>query len=239
MRWEHRPARDFGLRPLERLRSLGRERGLVGLATHWCWLGGARLYLRLAHRIRVEGRQHLPTRPPFVLIANHASHLDALALCTALGTRAGLRTFPLAAADTFFTNAGSSAFASFAVNALPVWRGRTQRHDLALLRERLLADGIGYVLFPEGTRSRDGRMAAFRPGLGALVAGTDVPVIPCRLTGAFEAWPATRRWPHPGRRLRLVIGPPLRFAEVPNNAAGWAAIAARCEAAVRALSEGE
>ncbi|HYC14563.1 MAG TPA: 1-acyl-sn-glycerol-3-phosphate acyltransferase, partial [Stellaceae bacterium] len=77
MDWKLKPAGDFGLSLRERLGSLRRELGFLGTATHWCWREIVRLYLRVFHRLRVEGREHLP-EAPFVMIANHASHLDTL-----------------------------------------------------------------------------------------------------------------------------------------------------------------
>ena len=234
--WQFKPARDHGLPPLQRLRSLGREHGLAGLAAHWLWLRAARGYLAAAHGLRVEGGGNLPAETPFVVVANHASHLDALALCAALRGRAALVAHPLAAGELFFGTAGASAFAAFAINALPVWRGHTRPGDLAAMRAHLVEDKLVYVLFPEGTRSRDGTMAPFQPGIGALVAGTDVPVVPCFLAGAFAAWPAHRRLPQLGRPLRLAIGPPLRFQDVPNDRAGGVEVAAKCRHAVLALA---
>ena len=64
------------------------------------------------------------------------------------------------------------------------------------------------------------------------VACTPVPVYPCRLFGAFEAWPATRRCPKPGR-VRLRVGEPLRFQGEANDADGWSRVAAALEEAVR------
>ena len=231
--WEFRPARDHGLRPAERLRSMGRERGLGGLATGAAWRGLVRLYLRLAHRLRVEGLERLPP-PPFVMVANHASHLDALTLAAALPRVLARRAYALAAGDTFFGSLGASAFAAYAVNALPVWRKRTTAGDLDAMRARLMEDGAVLILFPEGTRSRDGAMARFQPGIGALVAGREVPVVPCYLDGAFTCWPAGRRWPLPGP-LRLFVGAPLHFHDVAANRAGMTEVARVCEAAVREL----
>jgi 1-acyl-sn-glycerol-3-phosphate acyltransferase len=81
-------------------------------------------------------------------------------------------------------------------------------------------------------------MAGFQPGIGALVAGTGVPVVPCFLEGAFAAWPPMRRFPRPGR-LRLRIGAPVRCDDLPPGRAGWEDTARRCEAAVRALMPGQ
>jgi 1-acyl-sn-glycerol-3-phosphate acyltransferase len=233
MEFKLRPARDHGLETADRLRSLSRERGLGSLVLGRAWRAGLRGYLAAFHRLEVTGRENLP-EPPFVLIANHSSHLDALTLSGVLRGEAARRAHALAAGDTFFGSTLSSAFAAYAVNALPVWRKRTKAGELATLRERLVEDRLVYILFPEGTRARDGRMAAFQPGIGVLVAGTDVPVVPAFLDGCHAAWPPERRYPAP-RKLRLAIGAPLRFADVPATRVGWEETARRCEAAVRAL----
>ncbi len=234
MEWQFRPARDTELSPLARLRSHSREVGLVGAVAQGVWRRGVRRYLRLFHRLEVMGRENLPPQPPFVLIANHTSHLDAMSLGAMLRGPAARRAFALAAGDVFFGSVRSSAFAAWAVNALPVWRKRTSAKDLNGLRDRLKEDELVYILFPEGTRSRSGQMGRFLPGIGALVAGGSVPVVPCYLEGAYACWPAGRRLPRPGP-LRLVIGAPLDFSATGNDKAGWMEVARRCEEAVRGL----
>ena len=233
MEWQLKPARDFGLSLRRRLASLTRELGFLATATHWCWRELVRGYLCLFHRLEVTGLDHLP-EPPFVVIANHSSHLDALTLASAMPARLVDRIHPIAADDTFFTSFASSTFAAFAINALPLRRKATKPADLAMLRTRLVEDRLVYILFPEGTRSRSGEMAPFKPGIGVLVAGTTIPVVPCCLEGAFAALPPHRNWPR-FTQLRLKIGAPLSFVEIASERAGWAAAAARCEAAVREL----
>lgn len=233
MEFDLRPARDHGMKPEDRLRSLSRERGLGSLLLGRAWRAGLRGYLGLMHRLVVTGRENLP-EPPFVMIGNHCSHLDALTLAAVLRGDAARRAHALAAGDTFFSSTLSSVFAAYAVNALPVWRKKTRSGELATLRERLVADRLVYILFPEGTRARDGVMAGFQPGIGVLVADTAVPVVPCYLEGCHAAWPAHRRWPRPAP-VRLSIGAPLTFADQPATRAGWEETARRCEAAVRAL----
>ena len=231
--WSLRPARDHGLSPDERLRSQGRERGLGSLVTGSVWRFAVRAYLTVFHQLRVVGIEHVPA-PPFVMIANHSSHLDALTLAAALPWSAARHAFALAAGDTFFTSTPASVFAAYAVNALPVWRARTTAADLLGLRARLMEDGVVYILFPEGTRSRTGEIGPFKPGIAALVAGTAVPVVPCYLHGAAAAWPAGRTMPRPGR-LQLRIGPPLNFSGAASDRAGGQAVADACREAVVAL----
>ncbi len=234
--WKLKPAADLGLSSRERLKSLRRESGLIGAGLHLAWWALVKLYLRLFHRLSITGREHLPQAPPFVMVANHSSHLDALVLSAALPARLCNRAFPIAAGDHFFTSAPVSAFAAVAMNALPLWRKRTRMEHLEALRARLVEQGCVYILFPEGTRARDGVMIAFKPGLGSVVAASDVPVVPCYIDGAFDAFPAQAKWPRPAP-VTVRIGLPLVFAELANDKRAWAEIAARTEAAVRELME--
>ena len=232
--WDFRPARDLGLSGFARLRSHRREAGLSSRMTNALWRAGVRSYLAAAHRLTVLGGEHIPLEPPFVMVCNHTSHLDAMALSAALPGAIAARAVPLAAGNVFFRTVTSAAFAAIALNALPVWRAETSAADLAFLRLRLIDDRLIFILFPEGTRARNGCMARFRPGLGAFVAGSAVPVLPCFLHGAHACWPAHRRFPRPGR-LRLVIGNPLRFDAVANDRDGWLHVAQIAEEAVRAI----
>src|SRR4029077_12261338 len=85
------------------------------------WRQVIRFYLRAFHRLSVTGLDNLP-EPPFVMVANHASHLDILALATVLPARYFERVHPIAADDVFFSSFASSVFAAFAVNAFPLKR---------------------------------------------------------------------------------------------------------------------
>lgn len=234
--WQYKPAGDLGLKPEESLRSLRREAGLVATITQSAWRVVVRLYLRGYHRLRVEGAEHLPAQAPFVMVANHSSHLDALTLASALPWRLRQRVFPIAAGDVFFETPAVALFSAMTLNALPMWRKSCGPHAMRELRERLIGEPAIYVLFPEGTRSRDGQMSKFKPGIGMLVAGAPAPVVPCYLHGAFAACPPDKTLPRP-RPLHLRIGPPLSFATTTNERAGWQEIAARLEAAVAALRD--
>ena len=230
-----RPARDLGLAPLERLRSVRRESGPVLTACHLAWAVCTRAYFKLWHGLAVDGRHHLPVEPPFVVCSNHTSHLDALALAAPLPVGLRDRVFSLAAGDVFFESAIPTAFAAGFVNALPVWRKRRTPRALQELREKLLETPCGFILFPEGARSRDGKSLPFKSGIGMLVAGTDVPVVPCQLSGTYDALPAGCKVPR-RRRIAIRVGEPVRFADVPNERAGWEHVAAVVEERVRGLA---
>ena len=233
--WDYRPAADLGLPAGERFRSLRRENGLISTGLHLAWWSAVRGYLGVWHRLAVTGREHLPVRPPFVLVANHTSHLDALVLAATLSWRLRDRVFPIAAGDVFFQTPLASAFAAGMLNALPMWRKKCGPRALEQLRRRLVEEPCGYIIFPEGGRSRDGAMLPFKPGLGMMVAGTDVPVVPCHLDGCHQALPADRRIPS-RRPIRARIGAPFTFASVSNDRDGWVHITAALEERVKALA---
>jgi 1-acyl-sn-glycerol-3-phosphate acyltransferase len=219
------------------MRSARREADLV----EWTIARGAgvllRGYLRLWHRLRVSGGEHIPVEPPFVMVANHTSHLDALALGATLPRHLRARALPLAAADHFFETLPRAALTAVLLGALPLSRRSAGRHELGELRARLVEERCIYILFPEGTRARDGRLAPFRPGIGRLVAGSEVPVVPCWIEGAFAAWPAERRRPRRAP-VSVRVGEPRCFAGTTSEPAGCRAVAEQLRALVEALGTG-
>ena len=235
--WNYEPAKDLELPPVARARSLNRESGIWSTCGHLAWHSLTRAYVAVYHRLAVEGREHLPSAPPFILIANHTSHLDSIVLGAVLSCKWCDRVFPVAAGDVFFESPVRSLFSAQLINALPMWRKHCGPHALAELKDRLLNEPCGYILFPEGGRSREGTLLHFKAGLGMIVAGTPVPVVPCSIIGASTAMPPGSRLPRP-RKLRLKIGPPLSFESVPNARAGWEQIAREAEEAVRRLGDG-
>jgi 1-acyl-sn-glycerol-3-phosphate acyltransferase len=233
--WQLKPAGDLQLDPASRWRDYHRESGLVSNVARLCWWSTVKSLLKVVHRLEVHGREHVPGVPSYVLVANHASHLDALVLGSTLPLRVRDQLFPLAAGDVFFEAPAVAAFSATVLNALPVWRKNCGAHAIKDLRQRLISEPSIYILFPEGGRSRDGKMLPFKPGIGMMVAQTNVPVIPCHLTGTFEAFPANTRVPRP-HKIRLHIGAPRVFADVPNKRDGWEHIAHLLEQDVTSLA---
>ena len=233
--WKLQPATDLGLPYRQRLESPQRESGLVEWMMHHVTWSSLAVFLRVHQDIKIFGRQRLPAKPPFVIVANHTSHLDALALGAALGLKCRGNISPLAAADIFFDSTLKAMFAAFCLNATPMQRKRAASHSIRNMREQLQHHEASYVLFPEGTRSRDGNLTRFKPGIGMLVAETQVPVIPCHISGAFASWPAYHKRPRAGH-LVVHIGRPLTFASTENNRSGWRKTADELELAVAHLS---
>ena len=87
-------------------------------------------------------------------------------------------SFPAAARDYFFVSAPRIFLAAVVINALPFERKLTPRQSLKLCEGLLHNSGNVLILFPEGTRSTTGELGEFKPGVGHLLAGRDVPVVP-------------------------------------------------------------
>src|SRR5213080_605358 len=222
--WNPQPAPGTGMTSSERFRSVRRESGLLESLAHHACFSLLRSYVAIAHQLTIVGREKLPAHGPFVLAANHCSHLDALALGAALTPRHRERAFPIAAGDVFFQSGVTSTFSAIMLNALPMWRKNCGPHALADLRRKLQEEKAIFIIFPEGGRSRTGSMMPFKHGLGMLVAETNVPVVPCGLAGTFEALPPDRKLPRPAA-IKLAIGDQLEFGSTTNDREGWSQIA--------------
>jgi len=212
--WNYEPAADLDQSTIERLRRFPREPDMIVYGLRSAAALVLRSWVRLFHRLEINGREHLRIDGSFIMVANHASHLDALCLLAGLPLRKLHRAFPAAAQDYFFVSVPRLAVAAIVVNALPFSRQRNARHGLELCRQLLANPGNILILFPEGTRTTTGQIGEFKPGIGLLVAGTSIPVVPCHLAGTFAAWPKDRVLPRP-RPVRLRIGAAHTYGSSP------------------------
>lgn len=210
--WQYAPTPDYDQSPIERLKNFPRQPHMVVYALRSIANLIVRAILRVFHRIEIIGRENLPATESFVLVANHSSHLDAPALLAALPWKQIHRAFPAAAADYFFTNLPAVAFSAIVMNAMPFDRKENPKHSVDLCRQLLESPGHVLILFPEGTRTVTGEIGPFKPGIGFLIAGTSVPIVPCHIDGAYRAWRKGDWVPRP-RKLTLRIGSPLRFVD--------------------------
>jgi long-chain acyl-CoA synthetase len=152
-----------------------------------------RLTMRLFFRLRVTGLENVPKAGPFIIAANHASWLDPIAIAAALSYDQIRQTRFAGWTGVMFGNVVARVF-SWAAGVFPVNPDRAPASSLALARVVLDQKGI-LVWFPEGRRTTTGSLQNFQPGIGALLEGSTVPVVPAYITGTFEAAPAGRRIP--------------------------------------------
>jgi 1-acyl-sn-glycerol-3-phosphate acyltransferase len=208
--WQYQSAADLDQSLSERLRRFPREPDMLQYGVRSAAALAMRGWLKAYHRFEIVGRENLPAKESCILVCNHASHLDAPCLMSALPLRRLHRAFSAAAADYFFTSIPRVATAVLIVNALPFHREVHVRQSISLCCELLANPGNILIIFPEGTRSTTGAISEFKPGIGVLLARTNVPVIPCYLDGAFAALPKGAVLPRP-KKIRCIVGKPRNY----------------------------
>lgn len=156
--------------------------------------------------IASEGLEHLPAKGPFLLAANHTSHLDAFAVLAALGDRAWEVSL-VGARDYFFNRTWKRLILPQALHIIPFDREGDFLEGLRLCREAI-GQGRSLLIFPEGTRSRTGELLPFKAGVGVLAVELGLPIIPTAIRGTYQALPKGRAVPrrHP---IRVAFGAPI------------------------------
>ncbi len=152
---------------------------------------------------RVFNPERVPASGPVILASNHASFLDPPLIGS--GIR---RMVNYLARDTLFDVPVVGALLR-SWRVVPVDREGGGAAGLKGIMDRLRHGGI-ILLFPEGTRTRDGQLRAAKSGVGLVVIKSAAPVVPVRVFGTYEAYGRHRHWPRP-RRVAVKYGVPLDF----------------------------
>ena len=161
-----------------------------------------RPFLRRWLDLRVEGEEHVPTAGPVLLASTHQSHADSLAIGTAVPR------------PTHFL--GDRRLLSWPVvgqrlprlGMVPLNRGEGDQDAMGVVA-RLLASAACIVIYPEGSRSRDGRVHRLRSGLARLASAASVPVVPVAVAGIHDVWPIGSRPRLRGGRVTVRFAPEM------------------------------
>ena len=168
-------------------------------------------------RPRVTGRENVPLDGPVIIASNHLSFIDSIVIPLAAPRRVAY----LAKAE-YFTTKGFNGWVTrtlfTALGAHPIER-ETQRAAQAALDTALglLKEGLAFGVYPEGTRSKDGRLARGKTGAAWLALTADCPVVPVAVAGTDRIQPIGASWPRP-HRFSVTFGEPLTFPEYKGKA---------------------
>ncbi|MFH1737598.1 MAG: lysophospholipid acyltransferase family protein [bacterium] len=189
---------------------------------------------QLYFRIGVDGQEKIPREGPVILAANHTSFIDPVAV----GVMCPRQIHPLAREDLW--SIPLLRWWLSRMGAKPIKRGQG---DTGALRAALevLGHGKTVLVFPEGTRSRDGTIGPMKPGVGLLASRSRAPIVPTYISGTFLALPRTRSFPLPvkiGVHFAAPIGQDL-IGEYPADRRGYEEITRRVDQAIRAIQERE
>jgi 1-acyl-sn-glycerol-3-phosphate acyltransferase len=169
----------------------------------WCFF---RALYTLYFRWRVFNPERVPQTGAVILAANHASFLDPPVIGAALR-----RPINYLARESLFRFPGIGALLR-SWNSVPVDREGGGAAGLKAILDRLLAGG-GIILFPEGTRTRDGKLQPARSGIGLAVIKSTALVVPVRVFGTFEAFGRNQKFPRP-HRIAVKFGEPMGFEKL-------------------------
>jgi 1-acyl-sn-glycerol-3-phosphate acyltransferase len=189
----------------------------------------SKVVAKLGFRLRIYGRENLIEDGPAILASNHASYLDP----PLVGVSCREDVYFLARKSLFERPVIGPLIAQ--LNTIPVDR---DRGDVGAVRAmiKLLKSGNRVLVFPEGTRSKDGNLQPARAGVGLLIAKSLAPVVPVRVFGSYAALPRSG-----GIRfvpITVVIGKPLFFTKQDlgtDERAAYQVLSDRVMAAIAAL----
>ena len=159
-----------------------------------------------------------------IIISNHASHLDATCIAASIPRRHWYNLYIAAAKDYFFSNPVFTFFSQHCLGAIPIDRkdkkGEAVQLILTLLKD---LDRMWLIIFPEGTRSKDGKVQEFKRGISIFAEKTKTPILFIYIDGNLKLWPKGAFFAKPGK-LTVHIGPvqpPTDINEVYKNYIAW------------------
>lgn len=205
------------------------RKGLPIDARFLAWL--ARFISACVLRIRVEGVEHLPKTGAFILAPNHISNIDPPLVHGWAAPAVGQRLRFLAKEVLFKGFAGRLLRWQ---GVVPVKMGGSDMEAYRVAKA-MLADGDVIVIFPEGTRSKDGRLGRPKPGVTMLASREHVPVVPVGISGSDDFLQKGSKLPRIGARVRVRFGAPYQPV-MPKGADRRAALAAADEELMRRIA---
>lgn len=166
-----------------------------------------RAFMKLIYRLKVRGSERVPPTGPLIIIANHQSHYDPILI----GLVVRNRPFrPMARSGLF-----NHWLMRVLLNAFNTISVDQSKGDVEAIRKSIdvVRDGQPLIIYPEGTRTRDGITHEFQRGFHVVMKRSRAPILPIAIEGAFDAWPIFEKWPRLSGRIMAKAGEVIPFDE--------------------------
>jgi len=165
----------------------------------------ANFILKVFFGFRVEGKNNIPKKAPYIVVSNHVSYLDPVVIGCSFPHKVSFM-----AKSELFKNFLGNWF----LRSLGVFPIKREAVDISSIKQsiQILNDGKVLGIFPEGTRSRDGKFKGINKGVIGISVKAKVPIVPVCVEGTYEAWPAGQKFPKL-HKIILKIGEPINFLE--------------------------
>lgn len=188
-----------------------------------------KLFFKICFKLSITGAENCPKYGPLIIAPNHASFLDPLI--------AGIvtpRELNFMARDSLFRNRIFGRILML-VNAFPL---RREGADPGAMRQAIdkLCQGKAVLIFPEGTRSKDGNLGTPRAGIGLLAAMSGANILPCYIKGSIDALPRGAIFPR-FKKISVYIGKPIKFYNGDSGKEYYMRIARDTMAAISELKQ--
>jgi len=190
-----------------------------------------KLFFKIFFRLRIVGSENCPKFGPLIVAPNHTSFLDPL-----IAGFAVRRELNFMARNSLFRNIIFGKILT-SVNAFPLKR---EGADVGAMRSAIdkLCHEKAVLIFPEGTRSKDGTLGTPRAGIGFLAASSGASILPCYIKGSRESLPKGAVFPR-FRKITVYVGKPLRVNKDSAGKERYMQIAKDTMAAISALKNNE
>ncbi len=192
-------------------------------------------YFKRFHSVKVYGYKSLFSKHPYIIIANHSSHLDTPLIFSCFKLNMVNKIRAVAALDYFFSNPIVRVATHLLCNIIPINRKSADFTAISMCK-KVLQSGGSIIIYPEGTRTRNGKMAEFKPGVGILIKKTKSPVLPVFIKGTYNCFNHKRAFPCSGP-IEILFGKPIEFNALFSAKPGLKEIAMKLREAVIKASQ--
>ncbi len=194
-----------------------------------------KFYFKYFHKIKIVKPNFDLSKGGYIMVANHSSHLDTPLILSCFPLKYVNKIYAVAAVDYFFANPFLKTLAHILCNIIPIQRKSADFKSFFTCAGILKKKG-NILIYPEGTRTRTGKMGPFKSGIGILIKKTKSPIIPIYIEGTFESMNYRRVIPKPCP-LSIIFGSPIPYHQLTKNNEDIKTITNRIQWLVYSLSK--